>query len=260
MYNFRYLDSFYNVDIILKHPDFTQTHYHSREYVEARSEKESGRYIFRLEGQRNILLNREPPQEVMDKLMIELGNAVYPLSLVVSQEGEILTVKNFLSVKEQWERKTEAILKEQYTQPLEQYIRIASRNLKQETALRKSLVKKTFIRLFFLPFNTEMFTLKFENFPLRGDLVVFRCEPEQAPTNENTRRYSASLLFPATYQGEGHIRYVHSEAGDLLTTEGQFTITDPDGNTSEKQILIQTNEEDRHVSGKKNFRSTPLLE
>lgn len=258
MYNFRHLDSFYNVDIVLKHPDFTQTHYHSREHVVARYEKESDRYIFRLEERSDILLDGKSPDELMDRLMIELGNTIYPLSLVVNQEGGILQVENFPYVKEQWKRKTETILKEQYTQPLERYMQIASRNLKQETALRKSLNKNTFIRLFFLPFNTEMFTFEFENFPSRGDLVIFRCEPEQSQIIENTRHYKVSILFPVTYQGEGYIRYIHSEVGDLLEIEAQFSVTDVDGNLSEKQIRIQTKEKDRHISGKKNFWNTLL--
>lgn len=259
MYTFRHLDASYAVDIILRHPDYTQKRYHSCEHVTAHYEKDSDRYLFRLEERSDILLDNEPPKEVMDKLMIDLGNAIYPLSLVVGPESGILEVKNFVFVKEQWKQKTEVILKDQYTQPLERYIRIVSRNLKQEAALRKSLAKNTFVRLFFLPFQTDVFTFEFENFPERGDLVIFRCEPEQeALLVENARYYKASILFPATYRGDGFIRYHHAETGDPLEIAAQFTVTGPEGKESKKQIRIRTIEKDRQVSGKKNFWSTLL--
>ena len=257
MYTFRHLDSSYDVDIILRRPDFTQTHYHCREHVTARYEKEKDQYIFLLEERSDILLDNEPPKELMDNLMINLGNAIYPLSLSVSPECGIQKVENFKSVKEQWEKKTEALLKEQYTQPLERYIQIASRNLKQESALRKSLAKNTFFQLFFLSFQTEVFTFEFENFPERSDLVVFRCEFEQeAQFVDGIRYYKASIMYPATYQGEGYVRYNHAEAGDLLEIEAQFILTDSEENVSEKKIQIQTSEKDRHVSGKKKYWNT----
>lgn len=254
MFDFKLLDTFYEVDIILEYPDYRHTTYHCREHLIARYNKEKDIYSFRIDGRENILINNESPVEVMDMLMVEIGNYLYPVCFEVSSRGEILQVENYEEIKRNWFRKVQKLLDNHYTPHFRQYLKIASRNLKNELKLREALVRNSFVKLVLKPLDDISFSFSFKGFPLKGMTFDYLCRVKHRnKINGIVSYYEAKLNSFSEYQGEGYIKYTFSELNDIEEIDARFDLIDAKEQKWVKRISIKTDKKERSVSHKKSF-------
>lgn len=253
-YEFGSLDAVFDVDITLSYPDFTEVHYHSNEKVTARYKQEESLYLFRLDGCEQPLLNGKAPTEIMDTLMVELGHAIYPVTLSVNAGGEILDVRNFQDITKHWKEKADELLEKYPTHHFRRYLEISSRNLKDEETFLQTLQKNTFVHLFFIPFNATDLMVNFNDFPEKNGITSFFCEKKTAKSE--LHEYVAKLVYPSGSNGEGNIVCCYSPLGDLLELDAVFEMADAEYNRSVKKIKIKTNEKERSVSSKRKSWST----
>jgi len=253
-YEFGSLDAVYDVDITLSYPDFTEVHYHNSEKVTARYKQEESRYLFRLEEREQPLLNGEAPVEIMDTLMIEFGNAIYPVTLSVNANGEILDVRNFPDITKRRKEKADELLEKYPTHHFRRYLEISSRNLKDEETFLQAMQKNTFVYFFFVPFNTTDLMVNFNDFPEKNGISTFFCEKKE--TQSDLHEYVARMVYPSESNGEGSIVYRYSPLGDLLELNAVFEIMDAEYNRSIKKIKIKSNQKERSVSHKRKSWST----
>jgi len=254
MFDFRLLDTFYDIDILLEYPDYRHTRYQCREHLVARYNKETDLYSFRLEGREGVLINQETPSEVMDLLMIEAGNLLYPLSLAVSLKGDILHVENFEEVQASWLTKAQQLAGEHPTHHFRRYLEIASRNMKTEDKLREALLRNSFVSLVVKPLDTAGFMFSFNDFPSKGMIATYHCsESRTNKTNGIVMEYTAILVAPMDYEGDGYIRYTFSEYNDIEEVDARFDLMDTEGQKSVKYISIRTDKQHRSITRKKSF-------
>jgi len=139
MYQFRTLTSLYSVAVTYRLPDYTEQRYDSKIVVKAQRKKE--KYLFTLEERFGIQLNNEAPQKVMDRLMTQLGNSLYPIELYVSDRGELLAVPNFEQIKNVWLKTAKELLRQNKTLEFKNYLEAAQMNLSDEQKFLKVLPK-----------------------------------------------------------------------------------------------------------------------
>ena len=253
MLDFKLLNTFYDVDITLKYPDYRHTYYHCREHLIARYNKAEDRYNITLEERDNILLNNEYPKEIMDILMIEIGNSIYPIEIEATSEWEVLKIKNYKEIKQQWIDKTQELLKKYETLPFKRYVEITSRNINNESKFRETLEKNTFMKLVLKPLNAESFKFSFDDFPQKGTTVLYECKKQYSKDSGIVTEYVPELVSPTDFKGGGYVRYTFSELNDIEKIEAQFDLESQDGESCSKLITIETDKQKRILSHKNSF-------
>ncbi|NDV64655.1 hypothetical protein [Bacteroides sp. 224] len=253
MFGFRRLNSFYDVDITFVFPDYRHTYYHCREHLIARYDSTEDKYNITLEERENVLLNNKYPKEIMDILMIEIGNSIYPIELETSSKGELLKIKNFEQIKRRWLQKTQEMQKQYETHPFKRYVEIASRNIQNENKFHEALGRNSFIKLLIKPLDLNSFLFSFDNFPQKGMKILYECTMRNNKSNGIVTEYSPNLIFPLDFKSDGYIKYTFSELNDIEKIEARFDLESPDGQKYAKLISINTDKQKRVFSHKKNI-------
>jgi len=248
MYKFRMLEAYYDVTITLTYPDRRQESYHSREHLIARYNRGQNCYSFKMLGRTDIKFNGEASEDVMDKLLTELGDALYPCYLQVNPYGEILQVKYFDEIKERWKKKAAELSKAHHTAPFEKYLQIARKNLKKEEIFRETLLKKTFNRCYFLPENADRFLLEVHHFPQRSDNTLFSFKLKSSNIADTmSQSFSANTLLPAEKETTGQFNRSFTDLGDLDVLWVEMQLEDAEGQTYKKTIEIRTDRNKREI-------------
>jgi hypothetical protein len=256
MYKFRILEAHYDIDIALTYPDYTQEHYHCSEHVIVRYRKDPNCYLFEMTGRKDIQINNKAPEEIMDKLMVELGDALYPLDIKVSPAGEILEVNYFEEVQDRWNKKAGELLEKYNTSPFAKYLQISARNMKQEIAFRKSLLKNTFFKCYFLPDNVESFLFEVHHFPQRSANTLFLFELDNDGILVDAGQFfSARTIFPTEKKASGQLSRAFTELGDLDFLYGELNWEDAEGLPYKKTITIRTDKDKRDYLKSSKFWS-----
>jgi|GEM_PF-4046513 len=135
-------------------------------------------YIFTFFGKQNIRINDEVPSKLMDRIMLAMGQSIYPLELSVSGSGELLSVINYNNVSRQWNEEADRQI-EAYRSPiLLRYLDASRKNIHTVESLsfalsRDSLYKFLLLGIFGLQ---KQIDLKIEHFPKRENALTFVCE------------------------------------------------------------------------------------
>lgn len=166
MYEFKNLKSVYNINIRYRKPDYTQFEYSTKLFLSAKKNKQD--FLFTLEQRIDTMLNRQPPRKIMDKLMLELGNSLYPIELNVNPKGSVISINNFKEIKERWIKKSKELYNKNKTQAFSNYLQMSAENIVNETMFIKSLFKDTFIQMYFLNFGSKIIEFEFANFPMQS--------------------------------------------------------------------------------------------
>ena len=137
--------------------------------LEASYEKEHDFYYFRLD-RRKVLLNNRKPEKLMDRIVYEIGNSLYPLKLKVSPYLQIVNVDNLKEIYSRWKACTEKSLQKNDTEQLRKYIRIAGANFFGKEQFIESLYRDTFVKLYFRDIykqtaENERKLIRWDNFP-----------------------------------------------------------------------------------------------
>ncbi|MDR1347215.1 MAG: hypothetical protein LBJ63_02125 [Prevotellaceae bacterium] len=135
-------------------------------------------YSFTFEKKGQVLINGQAPQQIMDRIMLKMGKSLYPVQLIVSDNGELLSVENFAIISERWNREAQAQLSEQQNSPVvARYIANSRKNIENAEALKQSLMRDSLIKLLFcgLFSDRQDYCFVFENFPEREQKQSFIC-------------------------------------------------------------------------------------
>lgn len=148
--------------------------------------KENSQYTFTFDNKEQILINKHYPQQIMDKIMLQMGASLYPLQLLVSSDGELLSVENFMDISERWNKEAQILLSKQDSPLLSRYIDNSKKNIENREALKQSLMHDNLIKLLFCGLFSlkQNFYLTFENFPERGQTQVIVCSKKMANDRE----------------------------------------------------------------------------
>ncbi|GHV29672.1 hypothetical protein FACS1894177_00930 [Bacteroidia bacterium] len=244
MYQFRSLKSLYSVAILYRLPDYTEQKYTCSIVVNARRVKEN--YLFILEERSGIQLNGEKPQKVVDNLMAQLGNCLYPIELYVNANGELLSVPNFEQIKEIWFKTATELLKQNKTQAFRNYLEAAKENLSDEKSFLKSLNKDSFIHLFFKDYASNSVELSFANFPYQNRKSDFHVR--KIPSVRNTY-----TLFPAFKEakvqdtGGKMICLKNDPSGEPLRIVVNIYLSTSKSDFYHKKILIEADDNAHEV-------------
>lgn len=238
MYNYKSLDATYNIEITVLFPDNTERCYCSKVDVhhKKRNKTEWGiilkrKYDTRING--NTLTN------IVDKLMKELGESLYPISLKLLEDNNYTIVNND-EIAERWLRKSEHLLEEYPTIEFKNYVEMAISNLRP-IYLEKMLVRDTFFQLYLANTNLDLFSVDCFNFPTNGKKIMFYAKCIFNKSNlENKRNY---LLFPSFSSSNvketgGSLLYVFYPEGDICSIEGEFKLTTANSDSYLKRVKI----------------------
>jgi hypothetical protein len=147
------------------------------------SRKAPNMYSFTVEKKEQVLINGQIPQQIMDRIMLQMGESLYPVQLSVSNDGELMSVENFEIVSQRWNMEAHAqLLKHNNSPTLLRYINNSRKNIESEEALRQSLMRDSFIKLFFcgLFSSKRDYDFVFENFPEKEQRQAFVCNKKTA--------------------------------------------------------------------------------
>lgn len=130
---------------------------------------------------------------IAHRLIIELGESLYPIELEISPDKVIRRVINFEEIKERRTSKAEELLSCFSTGLFRKYIEMSQHSLKDEEALRKALLRDTFIQLFFSCASENSFYYTCDNFPRKGKKSCYYCEIDKR--EEDACFYTARPAF-----------------------------------------------------------------
>jgi hypothetical protein len=175
--------------------------------------KDENQYSFTVEKKEQVLINGQIPHQIMDRIMLKMGESLYPVQLLVSNNGELLAVENFAAVSERWNSEAQAQLFQQKNSPVTaRYIANSRKNIENEEALRQSLMRGSLIKLLFcgLFSDRQDYCFVFENFPEREQKQTFTC---------NKRTISdCDIILDSAHYGEQtlcSIRYLLGEQQEI---------------------------------------------
>ena len=248
MYKFRVLEAFYDLDIVLIYPDFMRERYHCREHVIVHYSREQNTFSFDMIDRRDIQINGKAPEETVDQMMIELGDALYPFSLQISPDGEILKVYSFEEIRGRWFKKAKELLNKNRISPFKKYLQISQRNMKTEETFRKTLMKNSFFKFYFLPGNAESFLHEVHHFPQRSDTTLFLFETSKSGMAESENQsFTAQTIFPEEKATTGRLNRRFTELHDLEILQAVLKWENAEGMPYRKVITIRTDMEKRDV-------------
>lgn len=243
MYKFKSLKSRYSITIHYRLPDYTETEYKSKMVVEAKKEKDN--YLFTLTDRLDVTLNNNEPEKVMDYLMMQLGNSLYPLELNVSPVGEFGSIQNFENVRDNWNKKAGDLLKNNPTDAFKKYIEMSGRNFVNERRLKKVLCRDTFIQLYFQAWGGKMLEIDCFNFPSQSRKTTYFAQHR----GDNTACYDLMPAFlEKNMKGAGGILdYKLSDAGEIEWVKAEFYLLTPTSEIYKKGVTIEADKEHHRV-------------
>jgi hypothetical protein len=142
----------------------------------------NGYSFFEIDRQSKIYINDIEADTIANELAEKVSSVLYPLQVVVDQEGEWVAIHNFEEVKERWEAKEAEILEAYPGEETEKYLALYAKNLTSKQTLSFALSKDWFLRAYFNGVHTAYTSkLSFEGyayFPFiaKSDDLVFDIE------------------------------------------------------------------------------------
>jgi len=244
MYKFRTLKSLYSVAVTYRLPDYTEQKFECKIVVNAKKEKDN--YLFTLEERFEARLNNSKPQKIMDDLMIQLGNCLYPIELTASAAGELLSVPNLWQIRERWLKTANGLLKRHRTQAFKNYLEAAQKNLSNEKLFLSALNKDSFIHLFFKNYASNSVELEFVNFPYQNRKTNFYVIKK--PTVSGTYVLVPSFREDKVNESGGKlVWWKNKDSGESFKIKADIYLDTSESQLYQKKILIEADEEKHKV-------------
>ncbi|TRX30899.1 hypothetical protein FNW52_19490 [Flavobacterium sp. ZT3R18] len=142
----------------------------------------NGYSFFEIDRLSKVYINDVEADTIADELAEKTSSVLYPLEVVVDQEGEWIDIHNLEAIKQRWETKESEILEAYPGEETEKYLAHYAKNLKSNQTLAAVLSNDWFIRSFFNGIHTEYTKkLTFEGytyFPFiaKSDDLIFNIE------------------------------------------------------------------------------------
>jgi hypothetical protein len=254
MYDFKSINVEYDISVKNYFPNGKEVAYHRMEHVTARSENDSGLFIFRISPSSNETLNNKS-LENFDEIFLRLGKSLFPVILSVTNVGEIVSIENLDEIRQRRNLEIAAI-KNEYPNAyyIDRYIECCEEL--SERQFLKSLLRNNFIQFYFT--NYGMLTLRktIYNFPKKGNIIPLELQHGNSSQEYNSMLYNFKI--PGCYlydieQGNSTMKYKFSESGDLLSFEGCFEVEVLDEGFYRREIVIRANTESRQIKSNKKW-------
>lgn len=162
----------YGVFIVLEKGDDSQTIKYEINLRYIR-QQESER-VFELNRISKIYINDEEADAIADVLAVKVAQVLYPLQILIDENGSFSGIANYEQIKQRWEAVKESIYEEYEGEWVEKYIELNEEVLNEKESIEFSLLDDYFIRAYFNGIYTEYPDKKSKNseikFPVLNDV------------------------------------------------------------------------------------------
>lgn len=123
--------------------------------VEWKAKNENGYYFFEVTRIGKVYINDTAASTMAEEIAEKASAALYPLLVVVDQNGKWIYINNFNQIKERWQETKKQILKYYKGDHVEKYLSFYDRNSEDSDSLYISLSKDWFLNAFFNGIHTQ---------------------------------------------------------------------------------------------------------
>lgn len=210
-------------------------------HINARIDKKRDLFIFVL-YRSDTLLDGEPPEKLMDRIMLEAGYSYYPVQLLASPRLGIMDVLNFSDIKEKWEKCTQDMLERMPSPELERYIRFSEKNMEDSRKFIAALYHNAFYKLYFRDIfrpttNDEARLIRWENFPEREMNQSYLYQVKPAVENQVSLPGEIMKIVPE-HSGICNSTYETGALGEIRQIATHIE-TEWEGNRYIKDLLLE---------------------
>lgn len=190
-----------------------------------------------------MLINGQKARKLMDRIILEAGNSLYPVSVSVSSRMEITGINNLSEIRSRWRECTQR-LTEKYPSPYTNaYLSASSQNLSDEKAFIASLYNDSFFNVYFrnifspLPAG-EGVLIKWKNFPEKDMETSCLYVIENAGSNKILTLGQVMEIISGS-RGEYRMEYKIGDKKEIHAIKGEITSLYNDKKYI-KQISVKT--------------------
>lgn len=192
--------------------------------VNALYDEVSGYYNFNI-NRADVLIDGESVRKLMDKVIFEIGNTIYPLSLTVSPNLQIKDIINYKDIKERWTNCTKNLLQKYPSPQLRRYVSMSEKNIRDIPSLIHSLYKDTFFNVYFRDIYTstpedEANAILWVNFPKREMNQTYLYTVNSVAKNK-VETFGSILKIVSTQEGHYSMDYELCKTGEIHTITGK---------------------------------------
>jgi hypothetical protein len=117
--------------------------------VRWRAKNENGFYFFEVDRIGSVYINDTAASTMVEEISEKASAALYPLLVVVDENGKWVYINNFSQIQERWHKAKQQIQKYYEGDEVEKYLSIYDKNLEDSDTLYLSLSKDWFLNAFF---------------------------------------------------------------------------------------------------------------
>ena len=162
----------YGVFIVLEKGDDSQTIKYEINLRYIRQQEEEK--VFELNRISKIYINDEEADAIADVLAVKVAQVLYPLQILIDENGSFSGIANYEQIKQRWETIKENIYDEYEGEWVDKYIEINEEVLNEKESIELSLLSDYFIRAYFNGIYCEYPEKKSKNdeikFPVLNDV------------------------------------------------------------------------------------------
>lgn len=140
----------------------------------------NGYSLFEIDRISKVYLNNVQTDTITDTLAEEVSNVLYPLLIVVNQEGEWIDIHNFDDICERWIVKRKRILKKNEGEAINKYLNAVDSILNRVENLLQNLSDDWFLKVFFngihTTYTSNLFFITEEDFAItpKNNAIIFK--------------------------------------------------------------------------------------
>jgi hypothetical protein len=117
--------------------------------VQLKEQEQKAFHMFEIERVSSIYINDKEASTIKDKLVEKVSSLLFPLQIVVNDNGKWMDVYNFKEIQERWESKKQEIVNEYGWELTEKYFVLSEKSLQSRQNLREFLQNDWFLATFF---------------------------------------------------------------------------------------------------------------
>lgn len=242
MYNLNKIHAIYSIAIYTISPNRSKM-YNSKLSFHTKRKREF--YELTLEKRFDTLIDNKIPEQVMDNLMLDLGNVLYPIEMKVDFTGKICEVINFHEIKERWYRHSEELLNKNYTIEFQKYLEFSKYNFKNESCFIVAILRDTLLEALLLPLGSEYIETNCVNFPFFSKKITY-------VGVRNVENGCAYQLLPAFKEEsleavKGDLEYKKNKDGVIEYMKILYNSMDKNSQSYKKYIEIRLELDNYHT-------------
>lgn len=241
---FKFLSASYKLEskYIEKNEEYYTSQYTCIYKANAIFDEDSGYYNYRI-SRSDVLIDNKSISKLMDKIILEIGNAIYPISLLVNQQMRIIDVVNYEDIKQKWINNAKEKLDRYPSSEIKRYLSASYKNIKNKNTFINCLYKDSFLNLYFRnifepTIKNEVHSIVWHNFPKKQMNQTYLYEI--APMKENQIKILGEIMQIVPEQnGTYAADYRIGNEGQIISISGSIESKHQD-KLYKKQVSIQS--------------------